>query len=99
MAKAPNFIALELPYNGVLMLPAAMAEAIVNNAIIIEKKYTDGVYTYSLHDREQINLTKPELLAVVTNTPEAPSWGLGKGQIAKVKKILEWIFQSVKKPD
>lgn len=57
MTKAPNFIALELPYNGVLMLPAAMAEAIVNNAIIVEKKYTDGVYTYNLHDRDQINLT------------------------------------------
>lgn len=57
--------------------------------------------TYAVYRelREQINLTKPELLAVVTNTPEAPSWGLGKGQIAKVKKILEWIFQSVKKPD
>ena len=57
MAKTPNFIALELPYNGVLLLPAAMAEAVVNNAIIAEKKYTDGVYVYSLHDREQINLT------------------------------------------
>ena len=57
MAKTPNFIARELPYNGVLLLPAAMAEAVVNNAIIAEKKYTDGVYVYSLHDREQINLT------------------------------------------
>ena len=57
--------------------------------------------TYAVYRelREQINLTRPELLAVVTNTPEAPSWNLGKGQIAKVKKILEWVFQSVKKPD
>lgn len=57
--------------------------------------------TYAVYRelREQINLTKPELLAVVTNSPEAASWGLGKGQIAKVKKILEWIFKSVKKPD
>jgi thymidylate synthase (FAD) len=57
--------------------------------------------TYAVYRelREQINLTKPELLAIVTNNPEASSWGLGKGQIAKVKKILEWVFKSVKKPD
>ena len=54
--------------------------------------------TYKVYKelRNQITLTQNELMAVVTNTPEAPSWGLGKGQVTKVKIILEWLLSSLK---
>jgi len=56
--------------------------------------------TYAVYRelRDQITLTKDELKAVVTNTPESPEWGLGKGQVAKVKKVLDWLLKSLRSP-
>lgn len=57
--------------------------------------------TFAVYEemRQQITLTRQELLAVVTNTPESPQWGLGKGQVAKVSKVLDWLMRSLKKPN
>lgn len=57
MNKPTNYIAFELPYNGVLVLPASMAETIANHAVVVEKHYADGKYTYSLHDRSELQFT------------------------------------------
>ena len=64
-------------------------------AKIFEQRFPE---TYKVYKelRDQITLTRQEFLAVVTNTPESPSWGLGKGQVAKVKQILGWLFENLK---
>ncbi len=49
--------------------------------------------------RDQVILTRAELLAVCTNNPKSPQWGLGKGQIAKVQGILGWLKQILVKPN
>lgn len=49
--------------------------------------------------RDQVTLTKAELLAICTNNPESPQWGLGRGQIAKVNGILNWLKKILIKPD
>lgn len=53
--------------------------------------------TYKVYEemRQMVHLTREELLAIVTNSPESMEWNLGKGQIAKVKGILGWVFQSI----
>jgi len=51
-----NYIGLELPYNGVLVLPARMAKDIADHALIMKKEYVEGVYQYSMHEREDIEL-------------------------------------------
>ena len=51
-----NYIGLELPYNGVLVLPASMAKDIADHALIMKKEYVEGVYQYSMHEREDIEL-------------------------------------------
>lgn len=57
MNKPTNYIAIELPYNGILVLPASTAETIANHAVIVEKHYADGKYTYPLHDRSELQFT------------------------------------------
>jgi thymidylate synthase (FAD) len=61
------------------------------------KQYFPLTYdTYELI-KNSVTLTIPQLLAVVTNNPERH--GLGKGEIAKVKKVLAFLMQNLVKPE
>lgn len=60
------------------------------------KQYFPLTYdTYELI-KNSVTLTVPQLLAVVTNNPEGH--GLGKGEVAKVKKVLDFLLQNLVKP-
>ena len=61
------------------------------------KQYFPLTYdTYELI-KNSVTLTVPQLLAVVTNNPEGH--GLGKGEMAKVKKVLAFLMQNLVKPE
>lgn len=53
--------------------------------------------TYAVYEemRQMVHLTRQELLAIVTNSPESQEWGLGKGQVFKVKGILDWVMKNI----
>lgn len=65
----------------------------------IFKKLFPETYKVYKEMRDQVTLTRGELLAVCTNNPESPQWGLGRGQIAKVQGILGWLKQILVKPN